>query len=64
MPEPKRRSETSCPLLSLLTRSPWPLNVPDIARVLEIDEITAAMALKLLRDAGLAHFSGTGWTIK
>ncbi len=54
-----------CPILDLLTKSPWPLSVSDIARVLDVDEITAAMALRLLRNAGRATLMSDGkWRIR
>ncbi len=54
-----------CPVLDLLTRSPWPLSVEDISRVLEIDDITAVKVLRLLRDAGRARLMSDGkWEIR
>lgn len=51
-------------IIGLLKESPWPLGIPDIARVLRIDEVTACKALRLLRDAGRATVStGGGWVI-
>lgn len=52
-----------CPLLSLLRSSPWPLSVNDIAKVLDVDDKTAALALKMLRDAGKARLEGCLWKI-
>ncbi len=53
----------NCPLISLLKKSPWPLSVSDIAQVLEVDEGTAAMALRLLEAAGRARLNGGKWVI-
>lgn len=53
----------SCPLLTLLRSSPWPLSVPDIARTLDVDDITAALALRTLREAGRARLVGCLWEI-
>lgn len=53
----------SCPLLSLLRSSPWPLSVAEIAMVLEVDEETAVMALRLLRQVGKATLKGCLWEI-
>jgi predicted transcriptional regulator len=50
-------------IVELLGLSPWPLSVGDIATALGVDEGTAAMALKLLADAGKARYVGTGWEI-
>lgn len=55
----------NCPLIALLTASPWPLSVCDIANTLEVDEGTAAMALKLLSEAGRASLTTNGkWLIR
>jgi hypothetical protein len=53
----------SCPLLTLLRSSPWPLSIADIASVLEVDEKTAALALRALRDAGKARLEGCLWLV-
>lgn len=56
--------DKDCPIMSLLTASPWPLSVEDIARVLEVDEVTAVLALRLLRQAGRARPTSDGkWII-
>jgi hypothetical protein len=61
-PAPTQLSD-SCPLLDLLKKSPWPLSVPEIAMVLEVDEVAAVMALRLLRQAGRARLKGHLWEI-
>lgn len=56
----KKRESTSS-LLTILRSSATPLTVPDIAGLLDVDDGTAAMALKLLCDAGLVRWVGIGW---
>lgn len=51
------RRNGDCPLIELLSSSPWPLSLEDIARTLRVDDRCAAMALKLLRDAGRARIT-------
>lgn len=51
-------------ILELLSSSPWPLRVCDIASALEVDESTAASALGLLISAGRAKQNGDGWIIR
>jgi hypothetical protein len=55
--------DQSCPILSLLRSSPWALSISDIAMVLEIDEKSAALALRLLRQTGKARLEGCLWRI-
>jgi len=57
-------AKNQCIVIDLLKRSPWPLTVSEIAIMLGCDEATAAMALKLLRDAGRAKLNGDRWVIK
>ncbi len=53
---------TSTDLLDLLMARP--LSIEDIARVLRIDEVTAALVLRLLRDAGRVRLETNGkWTV-
>lgn len=59
-----QKRQSDCPLIDLLTKSPWPLSIEDIAGVLDVDEITAVLALRLLRDAGRARLTSDGkWEI-
>lgn len=52
-------------IIELLKQSPWPLTISDIAQVLDVDEMTAAQALRLLRQHNRASLdaSGTGWIV-
>lgn len=52
-------------IIDLLTASPWPLTVTDIASALDCDELTAVDALRLMRQHGRATLApgGTGWLI-
>lgn len=56
-------AKNDCWVIEVLRKSPWPLTVPEIAGLLEVDEGTAAMALKLLADAGRAKLEGCRWRI-
>lgn len=56
-------ASNACPILTLLRASPWPLDVSDIARTLDVDDVTAAEALRLLIQAGKARLAGCRWVI-
>lgn len=57
-------AKNDCMVMDLLRKSPWPLSIEDIAIALDVDEKTAAMALRLLRDAGRARLNGDKWEIR
>jgi Mn-dependent DtxR family transcriptional regulator len=48
-------------VIERLRSSPWPLSVCEIATLLDVDDGTAAMTVKLLADAGLARLNGDRW---
>jgi hypothetical protein len=56
-------SKNDCWVIEVLKKSPWPLTVSEIADLLQVDDGTAAMALKLLADAGRAKLQGCRWQI-
>lgn len=56
-------AKDDCWVIEVLKGSPWPLTIPEIADLLSVDEKTAAMALKLLRDAGRVKLEGCRWKI-
>lgn len=53
-----QRAARMCEAVQKLVSSPWPLTMPDVAMLLEVDEQTAGKIIKVMRDAGRARLDG------